>query len=275
MKTQFGMSSLFNDLEQALRIREYQVESRLPVSLPALNVVIMGKENEDSVRNQKIDELIKKHKELDDLCVEIFFTLMAYKRLRFNQLHRYLKKFGTDISKPSLIDHLKHLKKQKLISRKREGFQNVSYGLTDEINSLLNIPEEDVRKWVENSIEGRNLPKKLRLLPFDPKEYYDRLSEKQLDEAIDKDLNTVLTQNLFELKTFINYDLKLDKPERDAVFWNFVGNPLYRMLEKGIVENCRNSEKYRKKLFEKIDALINELRPDKELLREREERGKG
>lgn len=234
----------------------------------------MGKENEDSVRDQKIDELIKKHKELDDICVEIFFTLMAYKRLRFNQLHKYLKKFGTSISKPSLIAHLKHLKKQKLISRKREGFQNVSYGLTDEINSLLNIPEEDIKKWVENFTEGKNLPKKFRFLPFDAKEYYGKLSEKQLDEAIDKDLNRVLTQNLFELKTFITYDLKLDKPERDAVFWNFVGNPLYRMLEKSIEENCRNSEKYRKKLFEKIDALINELRPDKELLRERGERGK-
>lgn len=234
----------------------------------------MGKENEDSVRDQKIDELIKKHKELDDICVEIFFTLMAYKRLRFNQLHKYLKKFGTGISKPSLIDHLNHLKKQKLISRKHEGFQNVSYGLTDEINSLLTIPEEDIKKWTENFIEGKNLPKKLRLLTFDAKECYGKLSEKQLDEAIDKDLNTVLTQNLFELKTFINYDLKLDKPERDAVFWNFVGNPLYRMLEKRFVEDCRNSEKYRKKLFEKIDALINELRPDKELLREREERGK-
>ena len=232
----------------------------------------MGKENEDSIRDQKIDEILKKHRELDDICVEIFFTLMAYKRLRFNELHRTLKKFGTDISKPSLIDHLKHLKKQKLISRKREDFQNVSYGLTDEINSLLNIPEEDIKKWVENVIEGKNLPKKFRLLPFDAKEYYGKLSEKQLDEAIDKDLNRVLTQNLFELKTFINYDLRLDKPESDAVFWNFVGNPLYRMLEKGIVEDCRNSEKYRKKLFEKIDVLINELRPDKELLREREER---
>jgi len=228
----------------------------------------MGKENEDSVRDQKIDELIKKHKELDDLCVEIFFTLMAYKRLRFNQLHRYVKKFGTDISKQSLLDHLGHLQEQELISRKVEGFQNVSYGLTDEINSLLTIPEEEIRKWVENR-RGE-----LRLLTFDAKDSYGGHSEKQLDEAIDKRLNSVLAQNLFELKTFINYDLKLDKPERYAVFWNFVGNPLYRLLERGIVEDCRNSEKYREKLFEKMDALIKELRPDKELLREREERGK-
>jgi DNA-binding HxlR family transcriptional regulator len=235
----------------------------------------MGKKNEDSLHDQKIDEILEKHKKLDDICIQIFFTLQAYKRLRFNELHRYLKMFGTDISKPWLIKHLDHLKKQKLISRKKEGFQNVTYGLTDEVNSLLNLPEEDIKKWVDYFIEEKNLPKKLRTLkPFDPREFYGRLSEKELDEAIDKHLNTVLTQNLFELKTFIEYDLKLDKPVSDAIFWNFVGNPLYRMLERGIVGDCRRSERYRKKLFEKVDALINELRPDKELLRERDERGK-
>lgn len=232
----------------------------------------MLRRNEDAARNKKINELIRKHKELDDTCVEIFFTLMAYKRMRFNELHRCLKKFGTDISKPSLVDHLNHLKKQKLISRRREDFQSVSYGLTDEIDSLLTVPEEDIKEWFENVIEEKSLPKKLRLLqPFDPKEYYDRFSDKQLDEAIDKDLHTVLAQNLFELKTFVDYDLRLDRPENDSVFWDFVANPLYRMIEKSIVENCR-SKKYRERFFEKIDALIKELRPDKELLREREER---
>jgi DNA-binding HxlR family transcriptional regulator len=236
---------------------------------------MMGKENEDSIRDKKIDEILRKHKQLDDICREIFFTLQAYKRLRHSELHRYLKKFGTDISTPTMMDHLDHLIKQKLISRKREGFQNVSYGLTDEINSLLNLPEEDIKKWFETLIEEKNLPKELRpLKPFDTKEHYSKLSEKQLDEKTDKDLNTVLTQNLFELRTFINYDLKLNKHESDAVFWNFVGNPLYRMLEKSIVEDCRNSQEYRKKLFEKIDILINELRPDRELLKEKEERRK-
>jgi DNA-binding HxlR family transcriptional regulator len=118
-------------------------------------MVMMSIENGDSVRNQKINELIKKHKELDDTCIDIFLTLMAYKRMRFNELHRCLKKFGTDISKPSLIDHLNHLKKQKLISRKREDFQNVSYGLTDEIDSLLTVPEEEIKEWLENVIEEK------------------------------------------------------------------------------------------------------------------------
>lgn len=235
----------------------------------------MDKENEDAVHDQKIDEILEKHKKLDDVCIEIFFTLQAYKRLRFNELHRYLKMFGTNITKQSLIEHLNHLRKQKLISRKKEGFQNVTYGLTDEIGSLLNFPEEDIEKWFQNTIEGKNLPKKLRHLKlFDGIEYPTKLSEEQLNEAIYKDLNTLLTQNLFELKTFVKYDLRLDKPESDAVFWNFVGNPLYRMLERSIVEDCRHSEAYRRKLFERIDDLIHALSPIRELLKEREEREK-
>ena len=47
-----------------------------------------------------------------------------------------------------------------------------------------------------------------------------------------------------------------------------------KMLEKSIVEKCRNSEEYRKMLFENIDILIAALRPDRELFREREERRK-
>ena len=79
---------------------------------------------------------------------------------------------------------------------------------------------------------------------------------------------------MFELKSFINYDLKLEKTQSDAEFWGLVGNPLYRILEKSLVEKCRNSEEYRKMLFENIDILIAELRPDKELFRERGERRK-
>jgi DNA-binding HxlR family transcriptional regulator len=233
-------------------------------------VVVMDKENEDSIHDQKIDEILKKHAQLDDICREIFLTLQAYKRLRFKELQRHLKKFGADLSNQTLTNHLKHLKKQKLISCKR-GFQNASYCLTDQINSLLNPPEEDLKEWIETLEEDEKLPEDLRPEPFYSKDYYGRLSEKQLEEKTDKDINRVLTHNLFELKTFINYDLQLRWAESDVMFWNFVGNPLYRMSEKTIVEDCRNSEQYWKKLFEKLDILISKIRPDKELLKKREE----
>jgi hypothetical protein len=43
------------------------------------------------------------------------------------------------------------------------------------------------------------------------------------------------------------------------------------MHEKSIAENCRDSQRYRSLLFEKIDVLIDELRSDKELFRKRKE----
>jgi DNA-binding HxlR family transcriptional regulator len=234
----------------------------------------MAKKIDGDERDKKIDEILEKHRKLDDICREIFFTLHAYKRLRFNELHRRLKIFGTDISKPALIDHLKHLRELKLVSRKHEDFQNVSYGLTDEIISVLGLSEEETRERVERFLDDTVMPEEFRGIPFDEKEYYRRLSAKELDEEVIKDLDGVITQNLFELKSFINYDLKLEKTQSDAEFWGLVGNPLYRMVEKRIVENCRESEIYRNMLFEKIDFLIDALRPDRELFREREERGK-
>jgi len=214
------------------------------------------KEIEDAARDKRIDEIAKLSFELDDTCHEIFFTLMAYKKLRFNELHKYLKRFGTEISKPALIDHLKHLIKQKLVKRKREGFQNVSYSLTEEIRSLLEVSPEDVKEWLEDFEKTiKKLPSHLTTVEFDEKEYYKKLPEKELDLQIDSDLKLSFCLNLHELKNMINYDLKMDKDESNAAFWKFIGNPLFRMHEKTIAGKCRDSERYRKKLFEKMDIL--------------------
>lgn len=115
------------------------------------------------------------------------------------------------------------------------------------------------------------MPEELRSIKFDLREYYKKLPETELDKIVDRDLNTTLALSLHELKNLIQYDLKIDKEESDADFWNFVGNPLYRMHERSIAENCRESDEYRKKLFDKIDMLINKFRSDKELLKKRHE----
>lgn len=44
---------------------------------------------------------------------------------------------------------------------------------------------------------------------------------------------------------------------------------LCRLHERGIAENCRESDEYRKKLFDKMDVLIDKFRSDKKLLRKR------
>jgi len=225
----------------------------------------MDKENNDAARDQKIDELVEKQTQLDNICHEIFLTLLAYKRLRFNELHRALKKFGTDISKPALLEHLRHLIKKKLVKRKREGEQNVSYGLTEEICALIHVSQEDMARWLEVLTKSENLPAKLRSIQFDMKTYYKNMTEKQLDQETDHDLDDTLALSLFELKTMIGYDLKIDKHESDADFWKFIGNPLYRIHERRIAEKCRESDEYKQKLFEKMETLIEELRSDKSL----------
>jgi DNA-binding HxlR family transcriptional regulator len=223
----------------------------------------MAKKMDDDPRNKRL-EFSMVGFELDDVCSEIWLTLMAYKRLRFNKLHKRLKQFGTDISKPALLEHLKHLVERKLIERKEEGFQNVSYGLTEEICSLLHVSPEEIQQWFED-LEKANekLPEHLRLMKVDAKEFYSNMSEEQLGKEIERELDFTFALNLHDLKNFIQYDLRIDKKESDADFWKLVGNPFYRIHEKSISENCRASERYKKKLFEKMDILINELSRDK------------
>lgn len=227
----------------------------------------------DSARDRKIDEIADKQLALDDLCHEIFLILQAYKKLRFNELLRSLKRLGVKITKPTLKEHLMHLIELNLVERNEEDVQKVSYGLTKEIAEILKpILYADLKDWVEATADDESLPAKFRPLKMTREEFYAKLSAEQLDKMATDDLSDIIASNLFELKTFVEYDLNVDKYKTNADFWNFVGNPIYRMHEKTVAEKCRDSEQYKKILFEKITLLIEELRSDKELLKERAKR---
>jgi DNA-binding HxlR family transcriptional regulator len=219
-------------------------------------------------RDEGTNDLEEKYAELDDPCREIFVTLLAYKRLRFNQLLATLRKFGMPITQPTLKDHLDHLLEKGFVDCKR-GFQSASYGLTENIGTLMEVSQEDLKNWFEARENSENVPDYLKPLKLSGKELYERFSDELLDEIATNDLSDSLGLSLFELKTFIDYDLRMDRFKSNADFWKFVGNPIYRMHEKSIAERCRDSEKYRKLLFEKIDLLIDHLRSDRELLRKR------
>jgi len=221
----------------------------------------MEKEIKDSERDKKIDELVLKYMCLDDACRQIFFTLVAYKKLGFNDLSRSLRKLGIDMTNPTLIKHLRHLTKQKLVKRRRETQRRISYELPGEVLPLLPGSEEDVKEWLEDfETKSEKLPPYLREVEFDVKEYYKKMPEEELHREIDHELEYTSCMNLHELKTMVNYDLRLDRFESDAVFWRFIGDPLYRMHERVIAENCRDSERYKEKLFQKIDILIDRFR---------------
>jgi hypothetical protein len=100
------------------------------------------------------------------------------------------------------------------------------------------------------------LDERLKTVKFDVKKYFERLSEKELDKIVNKDLNDALGLGLHELKNYVDYDLKLSKFDSDSAFWKLVGNPMYRIHEKAIVEKCRDSPSYKEKLFSKIEVMI-------------------
>jgi hypothetical protein len=108
------------------------------------------------------------------------------------------------------------------------------------------------------------------LKPVDGKEEFRKLAEKELDQHIDRDIHRILSLSLHELKAYVQYELKTSETMSKRDFWRFIGNPVYRMLERSVLEDCRRSEEYKKKLHEKIDGLINEIRTDKALLKEKE-----
>jgi DNA-binding HxlR family transcriptional regulator len=70
---------------------------------------------------------------LDEYCKKILAILLLLRRkIRFNELYRFLNQHGVKISKPTLSEHLKHLTKLKILVRQEEGIQKVTYRINSE-----------------------------------------------------------------------------------------------------------------------------------------------
>lgn len=222
-------------------------------------------------RSKEIKRFSKLAVGMDDVCANIYIIMIGKKKLFVNELFRALERLGIRVSKSTFLIHLGHLEKQKLIRRKPEGVQNVAIILNED-NPIEKNHAETVKRWLDSlenwqtrgwkrTVDG--LPPPTRSKPFDAKEFYDKMSEQALEREIERDIQEALLGNLYELKAIVGYDLELDskdfKKESDADFWKFIGNPLYRLFEKSVAENCRISERYRKKFFEKIDSRIGKL----------------
>lgn len=239
-------------------------------------------------RSKEINDFSKLAIGMDDVCANIYVILIGMKRLRVNELYRTLCRLGIKVSKSTFFDHLNHLKRQNLILREKEGKQNVTWVLNKDhsierkyAERLKNVhpkymdpsdPKyaDTVKRWLESleswkdSKHGRSgLPPPPHWKRFDAKEYYEKMPENALDRQIDGDIHEALMGNLYELKAIVDYDLELDsevfKSESDTDFWKFIGYPLYRLFEKAVAQNCRASDRYRKKFFERIDSRIAEL----------------
>jgi len=75
-----------------------------------------------------------KFPELDYYCRSILLHLIVIgKKIRFNDLHKLLAEKGVALAKPTLSKHLKHLTQEKLVVRKVEDVQKVTYEINHKI----------------------------------------------------------------------------------------------------------------------------------------------
>jgi DNA-binding HxlR family transcriptional regulator len=225
-------------------------------------------------KDQKRDLLDVAMEELDQTCFSIFGVIMEDRTIRFSELQTSLIKIsGLELTHRVLSKHLKHLIQKGLVKRTEEGFQNVTYSMSDSFRALYELPVEEIKKYIELETD-ESLPPKLRAYKVRKEDFAFVQSEKELDRKTDYDLHDVLSLSLWEFKLAIENDLLLKEGESDHAFWNFLANPIYRIHEKDIAEKCRFNEHYKNMLFEKIDLLTTGLRNDRELFRKRRDAGK-
>jgi len=189
---------------------------------------------------------------VDSHCSEIMLVLSAKGKMRFNELFRTLTKgLNVKISKPSLVEHLnKHLAKKKLIIRKREGKQNVTYEYNEEILKIPEISKEKLRELFDDMQKETSHTKIRRInLPI----------ENDVDVTLYDFIQTFLEdlQRRIVFRSILK--LKLEDPKEYLEFLVF-GNPFFQARENEIVDKSLKDEKYQGELFSRIEELIEEMK---------------
>lgn len=190
------------------------------------------------MEEEKIDEILN-NIALDKYCSDILVILWKAREMRFNEIYRTLKKKGIELSKPTLSEHLKHLRKKKWITRKAKGVQNVVYKLHNSINRQSDI---DVMKWLEDSL----------------KDFGAIFSHPSPEQEVDVALCDILSSKLEALVLRIEIEPRIQNHTLDFV------SSRSKVVENDLVRECNKNEQYRKLVLDKTKEMLKNLQ-DKRL----------
>ena len=177
---------------------------------------------------------------LDDYCGKILLALIIIgKKIRFNYLYEFLAEGGIELAKPTLSKHLKHLAQEKLVVRKVEDVQNVTY----EVNhKKFRDLEEDVKSTVE-----------FRRSMAEEEQAFDSKSQ---DHQIDIVFENMMLRNLRQLKTNIELEVEPSKKWEKSMKLAWLASPFFKRYEKWLIAKCKHDREYCEKILQKIDELI-------------------
>lgn len=178
---------------------------------------------------------------LDKRCQKILLVMILKKNImRFNELAKTLKKMGMEMSHPTLLDHLNHLVKERLVTRREEKAQYVTYRL-----NMNKIGES--KKYLDRAVRiAKNWTKE--------KESLFSLS---VNEQVEIVLHTLAIRKLYEIQARIALELDPKNLEKQigVLFWtsSIVENVEYWLIQKSLKD-----EKYREELLKTINKWIGE-----------------
>jgi len=161
---------------------------------------------------------------LDETCKKIFSVLLVSdKKLRFNELHRTLNQIGLRMSKPTLVEHLNHLKKRSLLIRKKEGKQNISYEVNwkklEHLNEAIKT-RQALKGMLENEKNFKSFP---------------------IDEQVTYVQNILALRNLYRLRLEIFSILDPSKNFEHSVQYLFI-NRFFEFFKTWLLESCRENK---------------------------------
>ena len=173
-------------------------------------------------------------KMLDKYCSSILVILWKTKEMRFNEIYRELRRKGTKLSKPTLSEHLKHLRKKKWITRKVKGVQNVSYMIH---KSIKRATDEEADKWLEDMLNAIGV-------------HWEEVSP---EETVDYALTNILISKLEELAWRITIEPRIGNQALSF------GNSKSRLFEDELLLECYKDDRYKRVILAKTKELLKVL----------------
>jgi predicted transcriptional regulator len=179
--------------------------------------------------------------ETDEYCQRIFIILtMTNRKIRFNELHRELRNYGLEISKPTLIQHLNHLLKQKTIQRLQQDKQIVFYQINWKRLQQLRKAHQISQAVLDYTIDEKTF------------------NSKPLRDQINITLDMLFLKELFMLKLSALYLLQ---PKERTSILRTIGyiRTLYTIYVKWLFKNTQQTKEDGEQMLKAIDETIDRL----------------
>ena len=179
---------------------------------------------------------------LDEYCKKILSILLLIReKIRFNELYRTLNQHGVKISKPTLSERLRHLTSKKILVRKREGKQKVTYRVNferfEKLDKATEITKELVIRHYQNEKKYKSLP---------------------ISEQVDYVHGLTVLQDLMLLKLEMLYIFEPNK-KFEHLLSHFATVQHFGIFRKWFLDNLReNPEKFTEEATKALTSLIDQ-----------------